>query len=260
MNRRNRDADSGVQSIQRAAAILRCFAQTDFEMGVTAISKHLGLHKSTVSRLLSTLQQEGFVEKNPETGKYRLGLELVTLAGVVLEQIDLRTIAKPHLIALSEITRETVNILILSGAECMNVAGVPSSKPIQYIGRIGRRSPLHCTSAGKILLAYMPSGEWERLLPAELPPFTPQTTVTLQELELELLQIRRQGYAITHEEHQVGLSAIAAPIFNHVGQVIAAVAVSGPSYRMGPGEIEKYVVPVQETAHNISVQLGYAAG
>jgi IclR family acetate operon transcriptional repressor len=249
-------SNATIQSVQRAAAILRSFTKVDSELGVIALSKQLGLHKSTVSRLLSTLQQEGFVEQNPETGKYRLGLELVTLAGIVLESIDLRQVALPYVSALAQETQETVNVVVLSGNECMNIGGAASPKPIQYIGRIGRRTPTHCTSAGKVLLAYLTAEERQALLPEQLPRFTDRTIVEHQALEAALAQVREQGYSITHEEHQEGLSAAAAPIYDHTGRVIAALTVSGPTYRIGPGEIEALVPSLQETAQHISAQLG----
>lgn len=248
-----------VQSVQRAAALLRSFTKTDSELGVTTLSQQLGLHKSTVSRLLSTLEQEGFVEQNLETGKYRLGLGLVTLAGIVLEQINLRQVAQPYLNALAEQTQETVNAVVLIDNECMNIEGVPSPRPIQYVGRIGRRTPAHCTSAGKVLLAYLPSEERHDFLPDILSRFTDKTVVDRRILEQDLTQIRQQGYAITHEEHQESLSAVAAPIYDHSGRVIAAITVSGPTYRIGPGDIEQCVEPVLEAAQNISAHLGYTA-
>jgi DNA-binding IclR family transcriptional regulator len=247
---------SSIQSVQRAAAILQCFTRTDTELGVTTISRELGLHKSTISRLLSTLQQEGFVEQNPETGKYRLGMALVTLAGIVLERIDLREVARPYLAELAEQTQETVNVVVLSDNECMNVGGAASPSPIQYIGRIGRRTPLHCTSAGKVLLAYLPPEERAEILPARLARYTDQTIVDRQALDRLLKQVRRQGYAVTHGEHQAGLSAVAGPIYDHTGQVVASVVVSGPTYRIGPEEVTRLVEAVQETAREISTQLG----
>ena len=202
----------GIQSIQRAAAILRSFTKTDAELGVTAISQQLGLHKSTVSRLLSTLQQEGFVEQNPETGKYRLGMTLVTLAGIVLERIDLRKVARPYLDELAEQTQETVNIVVLSDNECMNIDGVASPRPIQYIGRMGRRTPLHCTSAGKILLAYLPPDEWPQLLPEPLPRYTTKTIVDRDVLTQVLAQIRARGYAVTGQEEGGEEAVHASPL------------------------------------------------
>jgi DNA-binding IclR family transcriptional regulator len=256
MSQNKQSPGSAIQSVQRAAAILRCFTKAEAELGVTSLSKQLGLHKSTVSRLLSTLEQEGFVEKNPETDKYRLGLALVTLAGIVLEQIDLREVAASYLSTLAERTQETVNIVVLSGRDCMNIDGAASPQPIQYVGRIGRRTPCYCTAAGKVLLAHLSPEEQRRTLPETLPRFTEKTIVDYDNLVQDLQKIREQGYAITHEEHQKDLSAVAAPIYDHTERIIAAVVVSGPTYRIGPGEIETLVEPVQEVAREISARLG----
>ncbi|MBN1992928.1 MAG: IclR family transcriptional regulator [Anaerolineae bacterium] len=248
-----------IQSVQRALAILRCFTREDTELGVTHISKQLALHKSTVSRLLSTLEQEGFVEKNPVTEKYRLGLQLVTLAGIALEQIDLREVAAPYLSQLAEVTQETVNIVVLSGNECMNIDGAASPRPIRYVGRIGRRTPCHCTAAGKVLLAYLPPEAQQQILPNPLTRFTDKTIIDFDVLRQALAKIYAQGYAITHEEHQTDLSAVAAPIFDHSERVVAAVTVSGPTYRIGPGKIEPLIAPVQQIANEISARLGSVA-
>ncbi len=253
-------SETGIQSLQRAAAILRCFTQSDTDLGVTAISRQLGLHKSTVSRLLSTLKQEGFVEQNPETGKYQLGLGLITLAGIVLDRIDLRQVAYPYIRTLARLTQETVNVVVLDNSECVNIGGVASPRPIQYIGRIGRRTPVHCTAAGKVLLAYLPSEEQKQILAKNLSRFTVNTVVDVQTLEQLLLMVRKQGYAITHQEYQLELSDLAAPVCDHTGHVFAAVVVSGPTYRISPDKIEPFVKAIKETAQEISTRLGCVSG
>ena len=131
-----------------------------------------------------------------------------------------------------------------------------SPRPIQYVGRIGPRTPLHCTSAGKVLLAYLTPEERQQTLPAELPAYTDRTIVDRQLLEQILAQIRQEGFAVTHQEHQQDLSAVAAPIFDHTGRVVASLVVSGPTFRFGPAEVEAFVQAVQQTAHDISAQLG----
>jgi DNA-binding IclR family transcriptional regulator len=252
-------SDTPIQTIQRAAAILRCFTENDSELGVTLLSEQLKLHKSTVSRLLSSLQREGFVEQNPETGKYRLGLGLVSLAGIILERMDLRRVAQPYLRALAESAQETINVTVLDGDECVNVERIASSKPIQYVGWLGRRTPTHCTSTGKVLLAFLTPQERDAILPETLLPYTEKTIVDRSTLEQVLAQVREQGYAIVHEEFEEGLSAVAAPIWGHTGHVIATVSIAGPTYRMGPGQIERFVEPLKETARKISTNLGYIA-
>lgn len=260
MPQKKRSSNSGIQSVQRAATILRSFTEAEAELGVTTLSERLGLHKSTVSRLLSTLLQEGFVEQNSETGKYRLGLGLVSLAGYALEHIDLRRIAHPHLTSLAELTQETINVTVLDGSECVNIERVASPRLIRYVGSMGRRTPLHCTSTGKVLLAYMTPLERDAVLPKKLTRYTDKTIVDRRVLEEALVQIRAQGYAIAREEFEEDLTAIAAPICNHLGRVVATVSISGPTYRLEADKIRTYVEPLHETARRISVQLGCPAG
>jgi len=256
VSQKKRSTDSAIQSVQRAATILRSFTEAEAELGVTTLSERLGLHKSTVSRLLSTLQQEGFVEQDAETGKYRLGLGLVSLAGFALEHIDLRRLAQPHLNTLAELTQETINVTILDGNECVNIERVASPRLIRYVGSVGRRTPLHCTSTGKVLLAHMTPQERQVILPKTLTRYTEKTIVDHQVLEEALAQVRAQGYAVAREEFQEDLTAIAAPICNHLGRVIATVSVSGPTYRMESNKIEVFVNPLREAARKISTQLG----
>jgi DNA-binding IclR family transcriptional regulator len=250
-------SDSGIQSIQRAVAILRKFTETEPELGVTELSRRLRLHKSTVSRILSTLQSEGLVGQDPETGKYRLGLGLISLAGVALGRIDVRGIAQRYLDTLVEVTRETINVVVLDSYECITVEHVPSPQSIRYVGWIGRRTPLHCTASGKIFLAYMPANQRSKILALPLAKYTEKTIMESQVLEQSLAQIRQQGYAIVVEEFLEGFSAIAAPIFNHTGQIVAAVSIAGPTYRLDLTKIETFVNPIREVARLISAELGY---
>lgn len=256
---KKRSTDSAIQSVQRAATILRSFTATEAELGVTALSERLGLHKSTVSRLLSTLQQEGFVEQDVETGKYRLGLGLVSLAGYALEHIDLRRVAHPFLAALAELTQETINVTVLDGSECVNIERAASPRLIRYVGSMGRRTPLHCTSTGKVLLAYMSPAERDAVLPQKLTRYTDKTIVDHQILEEVLVQVRAQGYAVAREEFEEDLTAMAAPICNHLGRVVATISISGPTYRLEPEKVTAFVEPLRETARKISTQLGCPA-
>jgi DNA-binding IclR family transcriptional regulator len=246
-----------IQSIQRAAAILRNFTETEPELGVIELSHRAGLHKSTVSRILSTLHYEGLVSQNPETGKYRLGVGLVSLAGVALGRLDVRGAAQPHLNWLVEISEETVNVAILDGQECVNIERVASPKPVRYVGWIGRRTPLHCTASGKVLLGCLAKDARQSLLPATLVKYTPQTITNKQELETSLAQVCEQGFAIVHEEFEEGFSDIAAPVFNYAGEAVGAIAISGPTFRMGNGRIESFIPPLLETTGKISADLGY---
>lgn len=246
-----------IQSIQRAAAILRSFTEAEPELGVIELGKRLDLHKSTVSRILTTLQEEGLVSQNPETGKYRLGVGLVSLAGVALGRLNVRGVTQPHLNGLVEVSQETVNVVVQDGRDCINVERVASPKQIRYVGWIGRRMPLHCTAAGKVLLAFMETAERETLLSAPLTRYTDKTVTDKSHMEADLNLVCRQGYAIVHEEFEDEFSAIAAPVFNHSRKVAGAISISGPTYRMGPGQIENFIQPLLETANTASAEMGY---
>lgn len=248
---------TGVQSIRRAAAILRAFTEAEPELGITAIGERLGLHKSTVSRIVATLQREGLVSQNPESGKYRLGLGLISLAGVALGRLDVRGVAQPYLIELVNTTKETVNVTVLDGNECVNIEREPSPQAIRYMGWIGRRTPLHCTASGKVLLAFMAPDDRRAILPDVLRRFTEQTITDLDQLESSLQSIRNQGYAVVNEEYDEGFSALAAPVFNHNAKVVATIAVSGPTFRMTDDRLPSFIEPLLRTTRRISDELGF---
>lgn len=246
-----------LQSIRRAAAILRSFTETEPELGVNEIARRLGLHKSTVSRIINSLQYEKLISQNPQTGKYRLGLGLVSLAGVALGRLDVRGVSQPYLGDLVEASQETVNVTVLDGNECVNIERVASPKPLRYVGWIGRRTPLHCTASGRVTLAYMSPEERAALLPSPLAKYTPNTLTSLAALENTLAEVCAQGYAIVHEEFEEGLSAIAAPVFAHPGQLVCTIAISGPTFRFGPGKIETCIEPLLTATRAISRELGF---
>lgn len=246
-----------VKSISRAVAVLRCFTEAEPERRVTELAAELNLHKSTVSRILATLEKEGLVSQDPETKKFRLGLGLISLAGVALGQLDVRGVAQPYLSELVEKSQETVNVSVLEGNECVNVERARSPQPIRYVGWIGRRTPLHCTAAGKVLLAYLPPEGRSSYLSLPLVSYTEKTLTERPVLEQSLAEVRRQGYAIVHEEFEEGFSAVAAPVHNHAGRVVAAISISGPTYRLGPGQIEAFIGPLCETTNQVSAGMGY---
>jgi DNA-binding IclR family transcriptional regulator len=250
------DKVPGIQSVQRAVAILKAFTKDRPELRVNELSRMLDLHKSTVSRLLSTLEQGGLVAQNPETGKFRLGVDLICLAGLVVTHRDVRMAAGPYLRQLAEISKETVNLAIKDGGQVVNVDHVPSPHVVKDLGWVGRRTELHCTSTGKVLLAHLPKDAIESHLTRELPSFTDRTITDPTQLRQELRKIREQGYAVVQEELEEGLNAIAAPIQDHRGRVIAAVSVSGPSYRVSPPRFPALAEAVKQAARSISRELG----
>jgi DNA-binding IclR family transcriptional regulator len=236
---------------------MRSFTEMEPELSVMELSRRLNLHKSTVSRMLSTLQHERLVDQNPETGKYRLGLGLIGLAGVALGRLNARAAAQPYLTDLAEETQETVNVAVLDGYESVNIERAFSPQPIRYMGWIGRRSPLHCTASGKVLLAFMSEEERTAVLPTPLPAYTPKTITTREKLEQSLAQVCQHGYAIVQEEYEEGFSSIAAPLFNHQGNVVGTLAISGPTYRLDNDVMNGFVHSLLHTTAKVSADLGY---
>jgi IclR family acetate operon transcriptional repressor len=244
--------------VDRAIAVLKAFSEEEPELGVTELSQRLKLPKSTVYRLLASLQREGVVDQDPETEKYRLGIELVHLAGLVLRQIDVRQVARLYLRSLAEASEETVNLTVLTGGgKVINIDGITSPWMVRNVGWVGRAMLPHCISSGKALLAYLPQQRLERILTKALPSFTEKTITDPILLQEELERVRQQGYAMAQEELEVGLSAVAAPIWNHEGEVVAAVSVSGPSFRLSSEKMSELAELTRRTANEISHQLGY---
>jgi DNA-binding IclR family transcriptional regulator len=254
---------SSVQSIERAIAILKAFSTEKGELGVTELSRQLDLHKSTVSRLIASLQREGLVEENLVTRKYRLGMSLVTLGGLVLQRLDVAQTARPLMATplmatLSDMTQETVILAIKDDAEAVNVAQVPSPQMVKHIEWIGRRTPLHCTAVGKVLLAHSPVAEQQAFINRGLPRYTSNTITGPETLCQELVRVREQGYAIGSEEFEVGLIEIAAPIRDHTGEVVASISVSGPAFRLSSDRFPSLTEDIQRSARTLSGQLGHS--
>jgi DNA-binding IclR family transcriptional regulator len=237
-------------------ALLKTFNDERSVLGVTELSRIHGLQKSTVSRLLSTLERAGMVARDPDSGRYTLGLALVGL-GVSVRR-DLRQVAQALLAELCEQTQETVHIAVLDGDEVINIEAVhPESRQVRHAGWVGRRAPVHCSSTGKVLLAYRPQEDIERVIARGLPRVGPATITDADALRAELEAIRRRGLALAVEEFEEGLAALAAPIRDHAGRVIACVSVAGPSFRLVPAALNRFGALTIATADEISRRLGY---
>ncbi len=257
-NRIVEERKSDVQSLSRAIAILHVFSLQTPELGVTEISRLVGLHKSTTYRLLSTLISEGLVTQDPETGRYRLGLGILELAGRVQIHMEVRQAARPYMQPLAQQFGATVNMAILDRGMSFNIEqAVPVGYLVVNYGWVGRRTPLHATSTGKILLAWLPAAEVHALASKSLQSYTGRTITQMDDLEKELEIVRASGYAIGHEEYEVGLNAIAAPVRDVSGGVIAALSISGPAYRLNPDSFEPAALELVAAAQKISRQLGF---
>ena len=253
---RDHSVGSSIQSVDRALICLELIAEAG-ELGVTELGKRLGVHKATASRLAATLAYHGLVDRDASTEKYRLGFALIHLAGAAMAGLDLVSTARPILEDLAERTRETVNLGVLSGDSVVCIDQVAGTRSIVSLSWVGRRTPMHCTSSGKVLLAHMSDLEQERLLKQPLEQRTPSTIVDLEQLRAQLDEVRTRGYAQTREELEQGLNAVAAPVRRADGEVVATLSISGPSFRMRPVDLPRIGRSAIEAATAISRRLGY---
>ncbi len=245
-----------VQSVDRALAVLEILGARG-EVGVTEIAAELGVHKSTAFRLVAVLESRGFVEQLADRGKYRLGFGIVRLAGATAAHMDLAQEGRRTCEELAADLGETVNIAILDGDGAVNISEVRGTSAISSHNWVGQRTPLHATSSGKVLLAFAPEPVRASLLQPPLERFTDATVTDVEELERALETIVRQGWASTVQEYEVGLNALAAPVRDAEGRVVAAVSVSGPSFRFKAGALSDLAPVVVAATEALSRRLGF---
>ena len=229
----------GVQSVDRALQILDILAR-EGDAGVSEIADEMGVHKSTVSRLVGSLVGRELVRQNSERGKYQLGFGILRLASSIPGRLSVVHEAREILESLAAQYKETVNLAVQRSNYDVNVDQAMGPSTLATHDWVGSLTPLHATSSGKVLLAALAADETNRA-----------------ELEKQLLDISRQGYAVVHEEFEIGLTAVAVPIFNHVGNVIAAVSISGPTFRFSPETDAGLIEGLREAGLAISVKMGY---
>ncbi|WP_172269655.1 IclR family transcriptional regulator [Nocardioides sp. zg-1308] len=246
---------AGVQSVDRALGILEVLARTG-ESGVTEIAGELGVHKSTAFRLVATLEAHRLVEQTADRGRYRLGMGILRLAGATTARLDLVQEARPIARQLAADTGETVNIAVLAESSALYLDQVAGSSALQPHNWVGQHIPLHATSNGKVLLAGLDEPGLEAVL-GQLATYTPHTITRRAQLREELAQVREQGHAVAVDELEVGLTAVAAPIRNAHGDVVASISVSGPSFRLPEDRLAEVVRAVVEAAREVSHRLGW---
>ena len=249
-------ARTGQPSRERVAAAARAFAILDVlaeseELGTNEIARRLGTTASTISRQLGTLAEAELVERVPASGRYRLGIRLVELAGIVLARLDIRTAARPHLEALVAESGETATLSVAGEPDAITVDFVPAPHHVQGVTQLGRPSVAHATAAGKVMLAF--SG---RMPEPPLHAYTPRTITDPAALARELERVRERGHAEAYEEREADLNAIAAPVFAADGTLAGILALQGPSSRFGRAA-RKSLPLLLEHAAAVSRRLGH---
>jgi len=251
------DPPGGVQSVERAVTILELLARLG-EGGVTELAAEIGVHKSTAFRLVSTLEQRGLVEQTEDRGKYRLGVGILRLAGATTARLDVVQEARPICRSLSVTTGETVNIAVLSDRSALYLDQFAGSSALQPHNWVGQHIPLHATSNGKVLLSGLPDADVDRVVPS-LPAYTDRTVTSRRALKRELADVRAQGFALAVDELEIGLAAMAAPIRNAHGDVIASLSLSGPTFRLDDARIKEVLPLLTDAADEVSHRLGWGA-
>jgi DNA-binding IclR family transcriptional regulator len=250
---------SRLSSVTTAVRLLKMFSEGEAEIGVTSLSRRLGVAKSTVYRLASTLVAEGMLEQNPETEKYRLGIALFALGALVRQRMDLSNEGRPYIFDLREATNETVHLAVLDQSEIMYVYDLESTQAIRMRANLGARKPALCTAEGRAILAFHPPELVEPLLLQGFRPRTPKTQTQPDALRAALAEVRVLGYAREDEQSELGMRSIAAPIRDSSGLVVGAVGMAGPLQRLSNETLARYAPLVVETANVISIRLGYKA-
>jgi len=243
--------------LRKTMEVLELFAAERRELGVTEVAGALERPKSTVSRWLAAMERADFLERDGDSGRYRVSLRLAALGEVARQTTSLQRSARPYLARLASVTGETANLTLLVGTEAVNVEGADSPRPVMHVGWIGRRMPLHATASGKVLLAYADNALISTALGGRLRQLTPKTITSARALRAELERVRARGYATVWAELEPDLAAVAAPVRNHRGDVVAALALAGPVSRCDRQRLPSLAEHVVEAATGLSRKMGW---
>lgn len=251
-----------VQSVDRALDVLEAIAAGG-ELGVSEVAARTGLVVSTAHRLLASLADRGYVRQSSTHGRYRLGLKLLELAsGQQAQTAALCAAARPHLEHIQSVTRETTNLVILVGDRVVYVDQVAGRHSMRMFTELGSSALAHTTGSGKAMLAYQPAQTIATIYSRAREPFerlTPRTHTTLASLDEEFTRIRRRGYALDDEEHEEGVSCVAAPVFDGTGEAFAAISISAPTSRIVHADTSELGRLLRQQAAEVSAALGYRA-
>jgi IclR family pca regulon transcriptional regulator len=256
------EAKYTLETLLRGLNILSLYTRETPALTLTEITKATNLNKTTVYRILTTLENTGYLIRDPETKRYRPGLKVLQLGFASISSLEVRQVARRHLEQLSQQVGETVSLSVLDGSNIIYIDRVRNRGIVGVILGIGSRLPAHCASMGKAMIAHLPATELRQYLNEVVPePCTPKSLVDRQALEAELAQVRKQGYATNDEELELGLRAVAAPIWDNSNRVVAAVNITGSTSSISQERmVGELAERVRNTAAQISQALGYMEG
>lgn len=246
-----------LSSVTNALQILRLFSKEKKELSFTQIKQLTNFPKSTTHRLITTLTNEGFLTRNPRNRKYRLGLSILQLGGVIFSHRELYKEALPIVKELSRSLNETAHICFLENMEVTYLFRSESEHQDRLLTQIGRKNPIHCTSEGLCILAFQDKSIIDKVINTPLYPYTPYTLTSAEELKNCLEMIRNDGYYIAKDTYYENYTSIAAPIRDNTSLVVSSLSVIGHSTRIENKGIEIFIEKINKAAANISEQLGY---
>lgn len=246
----------GTSVIENAIAVMRCFSAAEPLLGVTEIAHRVSMHKSTVSRILATLEQEELVERGPDGRRYKLGLGLIAVAGPLLAELDERRVAYPILQQLTERTRETSALMVWNGRESMCVEQIPSPQQVKHTAPLGARYHDAMSASVQVFLALGPEERTRELLLNGTIHFAGLDEAGLEAYLLRLTDVARRGYATNYGESALDEVGVAAPIFDHRGDPVAAVLIPAPRFRVSPEQLANLGEAAKQCARRITLRLG----
>ncbi len=245
-----------LSSVAAAMRVLKAFSDHEPELGIAALAAKLGMAKSTVHRLAATLLDAGMLDQNDENGKYRLGLTVFELGSLARRRMDIYNEARNVLRDLRAATGESVNLAIMRDDCLIYLNSLESAGAVKIRSHMGLRLPAHCAAEGKVLLAFAAPEDAARVAYAGLAALTPNTITEPEALLSELRVVRERGYATDYEESELGLRAIAAPVFSGAQTISAAIGIAGPLQRLNKRTLLGFLPALIEAADGISQRLG----
>ena len=255
--KRDSKSPSQIQVVDRALALLEVLAHQGPDLTLVQISEMLKLHKSTAHRLLMVLERHRLIEKNSNTGKYRLGLKLFELGTKAIGQLDLRERTRPFLERAVRDTGETGHLCVYDDGEVVYLDKIEPSRSVRLTSSVGRRNPAYCTAVGKAIMAFLPEAQVEEAVRKHgLAQFTRKTITNMLDLRAELAKVRKLGYAIDDEEHEEGVLCVGAPVWSVGEHPIAAISVSGPIFRLSHEKVPAVAESIMAIAMSLSKELG----
>jgi DNA-binding IclR family transcriptional regulator len=248
-----------VRAVERALDILLCFTPKHPTLSLTQIAEAVQMSKTTVHRLLATLEHKRFITRDKASGLYRLGFRFIEMASLVLQDVELHRWAQPYLMRLSAECGETVDLSILDGPHVMYLEVIESPQRVKIAAAVGQRLPAFCTASGKALLAYLPEEQVHTILGHNLKEYTNRTPLSVDDIMTELRKTAERGFATSQQEYESDINAVAAPILDADNFPVASIAAVGPSFRLPEERLQTLGESIRRMTHAISNEIGHAA-